>query len=109
MSRIKKYAKSRNVTLRWKAIVKWYEGRGSSEAIVKKAQTIISTHKLTAKSHGGTELYMNKFENVLQDFKDLDTPYDPRMAKISFLANIEDGVHKITKEILSMDDSRTYA
>ena len=31
------------------------------------------------------------------------------MAKINFLANIEDEVYEITKKTLSMDDSRTYA
>ena len=69
---------------------------------------MITTHKLAAKSYGGAELYMDKFENALQDLEDLKTPYDPFMAKINFLSNIEDEAYKITTERLSMGDNKTY-
>ena len=82
---------------------------GFTETLAKKVLQIITAYKLTARSHGGAELYMNKFKNVLQDLDDLETPYDPMMAKIDFFNNIEDEAYKVTKETLSMDDSKTYA
>ena len=109
MSRIKRnYSKSKDGTSSWKELIKWYEGQGSTEILAKQALQVITTHKLTAKSYGGAELYMDKFENALKDLEDLETPYDPIMAKINFLNNIKDEAYKITKEALGMDDNRTY-
>ena len=34
------------------------------ETMAKKALAIITTHKLTPRSYGGAELYMEKFENA---------------------------------------------
>ena len=63
----------------------WYEGQGSTEILAQKALQIITIHKATARSNGEAELYMDKFENALQDLDDLETTYDPMMAKINFL------------------------
>ena len=81
----------------------------SVEILAKQAVQVFTIPKLTTKSHGGAELYMDKFENALQDLEDLETPYDPIMAKINFLNNIEDEAYKITTATLIMDDNETYA
>ena len=75
--------------------MKLNEGPGYIETLAKRVLKVIATHKLSSKSNGGAELYMDKFENVLQDLEDLETPYDPIMAKINFLNNIEDEAHKL--------------
>ena len=70
---------------------------------------MITTNNLTVKLYGGVEMYMDKFENDLQDLEDLETPCYPIMAKLNILNNIEDEANKITTEILSMDNNKTYA
>ena len=92
MSRIKRYSKSKDEISSWKKLIKWYEEQGTTETLEKRAFQVITTHKLTMKSYGGAELYMDKFQNALQDLEDLETPYDPIMVKIHFLNNIEDEV-----------------
>ena len=66
----------------------WFEDMGSQETIAKKALEVITTHKLTSNSHGGAELFLEKFENALQDLESISRPYDLSMAKINFLNNI---------------------
>ena len=108
VSRVKRYSKTKDGRGSWLALVDWYEGQGSTDALAKKALQIITSHKLTTKSYGGAELFMDKFEGVLQDLDDFGTPYDQRMAKINSLSNIEDDAYQITKETLSMNDDKTY-
>ena len=76
--------------------------------MAKKALAIITTHKLTPRSYGGAELYMEKFENALQELEEMDKPYDSSLAKINFLANIEDDEYVNVKENLEMDDNKGY-
>jgi len=78
------------------------------ETMAKKALAIITTHKLTPRSYGGAELYMEKFENALQELEEMDKPYDSSLAKINFLANIEDDEYVNVKENLEMDDNKGY-
>ena len=52
---------------------------------------------------------MDKFENALQNLEDLETPYDPIIAKVNILNNIGDKAYNITTETLSMHDNKTYA
>ena len=65
-----------------------YEVQQYFESLAKKALKIINAYELTARSHGGSELYINKFENALQDLNYLKTSYDPMMAKMN-LSKIE--------------------
>ena len=78
------------------------------ETMAKKALAIITTHKLTPRSYGGAELYMENFENILQELEEMDKPYDLSLAKIKFLANIKHDKYKNVKENLDMDDSKGY-
>ena len=58
-----------------------------------KAPKIITAHKLIARSHGEAELNMGKFRNALKYLHDVETPYDPMMAKIYVLYNTENKVY----------------
>ena len=51
---------------------------------------------------------MDKFETALQDLDDLETLDSLIMTESNVSNNIEDETYKITKEIFSMDDSKTY-
>ena len=105
---IKRYSEDGNGRKSWLALRDWYEGQGSQETLAQEALTIISTHRLLPTSHGGANLYMEKFENALHDLLQMGKKYDDSMAKINFLNNIQDDAYKEIKEILSMDDSKTY-
>ena len=74
-ARIKKFHKTGDGLSAWKELVEWYENQGSTETKAKNALQVITSHKLTSKSHGGAELYMPKFENALLDIEDAETPY----------------------------------
>jgi len=86
----------------------WYEGLGSQETVAKKALEIIASHKLTTSSHGGADLYMEKFENALQDLEAMGQPYNMTMAKINFLNNIADDAYAVVKDNLEMNSQKTY-
>ena len=74
------------------------KGSGFVRSNSYKALIIIPAHKLTAKSYGCADLiYINKFNNSLQDLKDLDTPYDPRMTRANFHVIFEDEAYNITR------------
>jgi len=44
------------------------------EAIAKKALEVLTTHKLTVNSRGGAEVYMEKFEQALQELEEIGRP-----------------------------------
>lgn len=92
----------------WLELVKWFEGQGSQETIAQKALSILATHKLHHNSHGGADLYVEKFENALLDLQLINQPYNMTMAKIQFLENITDTEYSSTKEFLMMDASKSY-
>ena len=109
ISKIKRYSKSSNVTSSWIELIKQYEGQDSTETLAKQKLQVITTHKLIKKSYGRTELYIDKFETALQDLEDIQTPYDPIMAKIDLLNNITYEAQKITSKTISMNDNKNYA
>ena len=105
---VKKYEETADGRSSWTDIVKWFEGQGSQETLAENALTALSTHKLHANSHGRTQLHMEKSQSALQDLKDMKQPYDPKLAKINFLNNIQDEEYKSTIEILKMDNNALY-
>ena len=108
LTKVKKFSDAQDGMASWSELVLWFENQGSIETQARKALTIINTHRLTANSFGGAELYLEKFESALQDLEEVGKPYDMAMAKINFLNNIQDEDYKIVKESLEMDDSKTY-
>ena len=85
---IKRYSEHGDGRKSWLALRDWYEGQGSQETLAQEALTVISTHRLLPTSHGGANLYMEKFENALHDLIQMGKKYDDSMAKINFLKNI---------------------
>ena len=69
---------------------------------------IINNHKLEANSHGGAEVFLEKFEQAIQDMKSVGTPYDAKMAKINLLNNITDDQYSNVVENLRMNSTITY-
>ena len=76
--------------------------------MARKALEVISTHKLTSSSHGGADVYMEKFENALQDLDQIGQSYNLKMAKINFLNNITDDAYLVVKDSLEMDSDKSY-
>ena len=108
LSRVRRFSQSKNGREAWLTLKNWFEDMGSQETIAKKALEVITTHKLTSNSHGGAELFLEKFENALQDLESISRPYNVSMAKINFLNNILDDAYVVVKDTLEMDTSKTY-
>ena len=92
----------------WLELVEWFEGQGSQETIAQKALSILATHKLHHNSHGGADLYVEKFKNASLDLQLINQPYNMTLEKIQFLENITDAEYSTTKEFLMMDASKSY-
>ena len=69
---------------------------------------VINNHKLEANSHGGAEVFLEKFEQAIQDMKSVGTPYDAKMAKINLLNDITDDQYINVVENLRMNSTITY-
>ena len=108
LSKVKPFTDTQDGRSAWKELDEWYEGLGSQETVAKKALEIIASHKLTSSSYGGADLYMEKFENALQDLDAMGQPYNMRMAKINFLNNIADDAYSVVKDNLEMNPEKTY-
>jgi len=108
LSRVKRFSDLKDGKEAWKSLDIWYEGQGSQETMVRKALEVISTHKLTSNSHGGADVYMEKFENALQDLDQIGQSYNLKMAKINFLNNITDDAYLVVKDSLEMDSDKSY-
>lgn len=108
LSKVKPFTDAQDGRKAWKELDEWYEGLGSQETVAKKALEIIASHKLTSSSYGGADLYMEKFENALQDLEAMGQPYNMRMAKINFLNNIADDAYSVVKDNLEMNPEKTY-
>ena len=92
----------------WLKLVKWFEGQGSKEKITHKALSVLEKHKLDHNSHGGTDLYVEKFENDLLDLQMINHPYNMMMAKIQFLENITNYKYSSTKKFLMINPWKFY-
>ena len=49
----------------WADLAAWFEGQGSEETIATTAMAVINNHKLEANSHGGAEVFLEKFEQAI--------------------------------------------
>jgi len=107
LSRVTRYSKSQDGKTAWVNLCEWFHGQGSQEAIAKMALEVLTTHKLTMNSHGGAEVYMEKFEQALQELEEIGRSYDMSTAKLFFLNNITDDAYIVVKNTLEMNPTKT--
>jgi len=105
-AKIKKYESTYDVYKAWKELVKYYFTKGNIEAYAMNNISKLMNLSLEYKTPSGIEQYILKYQETINNLKEINQPMDDVLKKTFFLNSIKDPYYKPIKTLC---DAESYS